>query len=141
MGLRLEEHGKMDWQECCDKRIVNEVKEDKNKVSAMERIALKKFEAAKKLPTEYYESSITLLYDTLRIFLEIIALKEGYKIYNHECYVSFLKEIMNQSETADEFNKVRIIRNGLNYYGKELNFEEGRETINKLKTLIKKCQN
>ena len=48
---------------------------------------------------------------------------------------------MNKSEIADEFDKVRIIRNDLNYYGKELNFEEGKETINKLKTLIQELKN
>lgn len=130
----------MDWQECCNKRIVKETREDKNKVFAMRRIALRKFEATKKLPLEYYESSISLLYDTLRIFLEIIALKKGYKIYNHECYEAFLKEILNKSEIAEEFKKVRIIRNALNYYGKELNFEEGKETINKLKILIQELK-
>ena len=131
----------MDWQECCNKRIVKETKEDKNKVSAMRRIALRKVEAAKNLSIEYFESSISLLYDTIRIFLEIIALEKGYRIYNHECYVAFLKEIMNKYEIADEFDKVRIIRNDLNYYGKELNFEEGKETINKLKTLIQELKN
>ena len=130
----------MDWEECCKKRIVKEIKEDHNKISAMKRIAFKKFEGAKNLPIIHYYSIITLLYDNIRIFLEVISLKRGYKIYNHECYVSFLKEIMKESQLADEFDKLRIIRNSINYYGKEINSEEGKVVVNEMKKLIKELK-
>ncbi len=88
---------------------------------------------------------MTLLYDALRELLEAVALENGYKIYNHECYTAFLKEIINESYLGDEFDKFRVLRNGINYYGRKINQEEGIEIarlmvafINNIKLLIKK---
>lgn len=97
---------------------------------------MEKYNGAAILPYEYYYASITLLYDTLRIFLECLALQKGYKIYNHECYVSFLREIIGDSVIAEEFDKQRMIRNGINYYGREMTPDEGKAVIDELKSLI-----
>ncbi len=126
----------MDWKTCCERRIVKEIKEDTNKISAMKKIAMEKYEGANTLPYKYYYASITLLYDTLRTFLECLALQEGYKIYNHECYVSFLREVVHDSAIAEEFDKFRIIRNGINYYGREMSPDEGKAVIEEIKSLI-----
>ena len=75
-------------------------------------------------------------YDCLRILLEKIALQHNFKIYNHECYTSFLKEVLNESRLGDEFDKFRRIRNAINYYGKELSDDEAKEIIIKMKSFI-----
>ena len=54
------------------------------------------------------------------MLLEALALKNGYKIYNHECYTSFLKEVLHNGVLAEKFDPVRLIRNSINYYGKRL---------------------
>jgi hypothetical protein len=130
----------MDWKECCGARMVKETREDKNKIKAMKKIASDKFKGAEFLPAEYYYSTITLLYDTLRIYLECLALEKGYKIYNHDCYTAFLKEILKDSSLGDEFDKFRIIRNAINYYGREMSSEEGKSTIQGIKSLISKIE-
>jgi len=52
-------------------------------------------------------SKFTLAYDSLRELLEALALKNGYKVYNHECYAAFLKEIIKESYKADEFDDIK----------------------------------
>jgi len=69
--------------------------------------------------------------------LEIKALEKGFKIYNHECYAAFLKEIMNMSGEADIFDELRKIRNGINYYGRKISVEESKFVTEKLRELIK----
>jgi len=128
----------MDWKECLNKRIVKSVKEDKNLISSTKEIAEMKIASAEALPENLYIVKITLLYDALREYLECNALENGYKIYNHECYSAFLKEIMNLSTQADEFDKLRKIRNGINYYGKKVNKEEAEIMITNLKKLIER---
>ena len=65
----------------------------------------------------------------------INSLKKGYKIYNHECYTAFLKEIIGESEKGEEFDKIRIERNAINYYAKEISLEEAKGLIDKIKHL------
>ena len=80
-------------------------------------------------------SKVSLAYDSLRELVESLSLKKGYKIYNHECYTAFLKEIIGESEKGEEFDKIRIERNAINYYAKEISLEEAKVLIDKIKHL------
>ena len=78
------------------------------------------------------ESKLSLAYDSLREILEALSLENGYKIYNHECYTAFLKEILKESGKGDDFDDIRKIRNAINYYGKEVSVEEAETIIKKI---------
>ncbi|HIH42136.1 TPA: hypothetical protein HA246_00665 [Candidatus Woesearchaeota archaeon] len=127
----------MDWIKCNKIRMVKEAKTDMHKIISIMEIAEKKIDSSNILPDAHYYSKITLLYDALREFLECIALSKGYKIYNHECYTAFLKEILNESSLGDKFDKFRILRNGMNYYGKKITQEEGTEVIKQMNEFIR----
>ena len=128
----------MDWKECIQKRIVKDVKEDKNLIKSTREMADIKIRSAEALPDEFFIGKIILLYDALRETLESIALENGFKIYNHECYSAFLKEVLNIQMEADLFDKLRKIRNGINYYGKKVQQEEAESIIKDLKLLIQR---
>ena len=133
----------MDWEECCSKKIAKEVSPDENLMSALTKSSKNKLESESKLPMSNVTSSskLTLAYDSLRELLEALALKKGYKVYNHECYAAFLKEVIGESDKGNEFDELRKARNAVNYYGKELTAEEAVEvieTIKKLRTEILK---
>lgn len=131
----------MDWKECLKQRIVKKTKEDKNLAKSLLETAEIKLKSADSLADEFFISKISLLYDSLREILEALAIKKGFKIYNHECYVAFLKEIIGLSREADIFNDLRKTRNDINYYGKKLEKEEAEVIIGKLKNLISKFKN
>jgi len=128
----------MDWRECIKEKIVKDITKDSNLIISTKRIAEMKIKSAEILPEEHYISKITLLYDALRGFLEAISLEKGFKVYNHECYTAFLREILNLSNEAAIFDNLRKIRNGINYYGETLDEQEAKQTIKSLKELIKK---
>jgi hypothetical protein len=128
----------MDWNECIKNNIIKNIKLDKNRIKAIKKIANEKIKSATILPEDHLISKITLFYDALRELLEAKALEEGFKIYNHECYNAFLKEILHKSNEANLFNEMRKIRNGINYYGQEIKKEESIYIIKTLKKLIKK---
>ena len=129
----------MDWQECLNKKIAKEVKEDINLIESLLKTSNNKLESEEKLEMNEITaiSKLSLTYDSLREVLEALALKKGYKIYNHECYTAFLKEILEESEKGDEFDEIRKIRNSVNYYGKGISIEEATEIIIKIKELRK----
>ncbi len=86
------------------------------------------------------------LYESLREICESIGYKHGFKFQSHESITYFLKDELNEMTIATKFNKYRMLRNDINYYGKNINFEtvikakkEIPEMINKLdKHLSKK---
>lgn len=131
----------MDWKECCNKRIVKEIKVDKDMIVSLIKSSANKWQSHQKLDMDKVTaaSKVSLAYDSLRELLEALAVHKKYKIYNHECYVAFLKEIMKESVLGDEFDDVRITRNNINYYGKEITPEDAEKvitTIEKIKKAI-----
>tara|TARA_Y100000310_G_scaffold327446_1_gene393812 strand:- start:1883 stop:2281 length:399 start_codon:yes stop_codon:yes gene_type:complete len=128
----------MDWKECCDRKIAKRVSKDPDLISSLTRSSINKLESEKKLPLNNITASskISLAYDSLRELLEVLALKNQYKIYNHECYTCFLKEVLKENNKAEKFDEIRRIRNQVNYYGKEISIEEAKESLKKIKTLI-----
>ena len=127
----------MDWKECCDKKIAKNVKIDKNLINSLKKMGENKLKSSEELVMNGTNagSKVSLAYDSLRELLEALSLKKGYKIYNHECYTAFLKEIIGESEKGEEFDKIRIERNAINYYAKEISLEEAKVLIDKIKHL------
>lgn len=127
----------MDWKECLNKRVVKNIKCDEDMIHSLIKSSKNKLESENKLAMSDITASskLSLSYDSLRELLEALALKNGYKIYNHECYTAFLKEIIGKSDKGDEFDEIRKIRNDVNYYGKDISVEEAEEIIKRIKNL------
>ncbi|MBU0459337.1 MAG: hypothetical protein KJ597_01815 [Nanoarchaeota archaeon] len=132
----------MDWQECCRKRITKDVQVDEAMITALQKASKNKLESSQQLPLNLTTaaSKLSLAYESLRELLEALALQRGYKIYNHECYTAFLKEIVQESYWGDEFDELRKARNAVNYYGKDISPEEAKELLSKIKTLRTKIK-
>ena len=90
------------------------------------------------LREETAASKISLSYDSVRELLEAIALRKGFKIYNHICYTSFLKEVMKETYLGEGFDELRIIRNDINYYGKDVSVIEAKAVLERLAVLREK---
>ena len=127
----------MDWQECLRKNAKLVAKDD-NLIKSLKESAEPNLDVAKSIvqSEKSYSSIVVLAYDSLRMLLEALSLEKGYKIYNHECYTSFLKEILNLNDLADKFDSLRLIRNSINYYGKRLGKDEFDVVYNDIITLI-----
>jgi len=132
----------MDFEDCKRKRIAKEVQPDENLINSLLRTSRNKLESEKQLSLSQITTSskITLAYDALRELLEALALKNSFKIYNHECYIYFLKEILNQSDLGDRFDEIRKTRNKINYYGKELDIEEAKAVLAEIYSITGKIR-
>lgn len=127
----------MDFDECLRKKIVKNISVDFELVESLKKTSINKFVSQEKLElTEVTAGSkISLLYDSLRELLGALAVMNGYKIYNHECYTCFLKEILNESMRGDEFDEIRKIRNAINDYAKEISVSEARDVLIRINIL------
>lgn len=124
----------MDWKECIRQRIVKNVSEDEDRSRSIRQVAKLKIDSADFLPDSHHLTKITLLYDALRELLECIALERGYRVYNHECYKAFPKEVLRKSMESDRFDELRKIRNSIN--GKQFQREEAEHIIKELRYMI-----
>jgi len=132
----------MDWKECWDKKIVKNVGKDEDLIKSLIKSSENKKKTYERIKIDDITSSsmISLAYDSLRELIEALSLKEGFKIYNHECYTSFLKEIIKDSELGEKFDNIRKIRNSINYYGKEISIDESIKIIKIIKELKEKIK-
>jgi len=133
----------MDFKECIKKRIVKEVCSDEELIKSLLKTSKNKLDSEEKLGLDDITSAskISLMYDSLRELLEALALKKGFKIYNHECYTSFLKEVVGLDSISEEFDDIRKIRNNINYYGKEISIREAKKVLEQIKRLRSKILN
>lgn len=133
----------MDWKSCIQRNVVKEVKEDNNLKEGLIKESQKKKETDKIIPLNDITAStkISIIYDVLRETLEAVAIVKGYKVYNHECYVYFLKEVLKESYWGDEFDQFSIIRNDLSYNGKNVTAAEAKLILEKMKALEEKITN
>lgn len=132
----------MDWKECKDSRLAKSIKPDINLAKSLIKSAEKRLKSQEllELNETTSESKVSLSYDALRELLEALAILKGFKIYNHECYCAFLKEIMKESVLGDLFDKQRKIRNSINYYGDEITVDEARAVLGQMTELISKIR-
>ena len=87
--------------------------------------------SARKIMSNYY--------DVLRSIVEAISVLDGYKIYSHEAFTYFLKE-KDEELIALKFDRFRMVRNGINYYGKIISVEEVKENVKEIIKLIKELK-
>ncbi len=127
----------MNWNICLRQREAKSIKPDTEMAASLEKTSANKAFSSQllELKEETVSSKISLHYDSVRELLEAITLRKGFKIYNHTCYTGFLKEIMGDPELAEEFDELRIIRNDINYYGKEVSVIEAKEVLKRLENL------
>ena len=76
-------------------------------------------------------------YDCLRAIIESIAALDGFKVYSHEAFTYYLKQNKKEENAALIYDRLRKIRNNINYYGKSITAEESEEHKEKIMELIR----
>lgn len=132
----------LDWAGCKEQRVAKAVTVDFNRTNSLVKLAENKEKTSKKLQLDEIskETIVSLKYDILRELLEALALKQGYKIYNHECYTCFLRSIIKDESFAIEFDSLRQLRNSINYYGETIVLNDAKEIIKSIEILISKTR-
>ena len=92
------------------------------------------------LTEENKEDLFVMYYESLRKIVESIAVSKGYKVYSHEAFTFLLKEI-DEETISREFDRCRKLRNGINYYGREINISEVKSSVKIILKIIKDLKN
>jgi len=128
----------MDLKECLRKNLIKKTKIDRNLIKSLIEMANIKETTVKeaKLNKLNISAYVSLAYDSLRESLEALCISKGYKVLSHVCMGFLLRDILGNFD-FEEFDRLRWVRNSINYYGKKVDFDQGKEIINKT-FLIKK---
>jgi len=96
-------------------------------------------ETAKLIPlTEQSSKSILReLYEGLREQCEAIGYLHGYKFLDHESITFFLRDVLKEEALSKRFDRYRRLRNGINYYGEDVDIETVKEAIIEIPLLKK----
>ncbi len=99
-------------------------------------------ETALKIPLTENTSKTILreLYEGLRQYCEALGFFQGYKFLSHEVITVFLDERLNEKLIATYFDRYRKIRNGINYYGKDISLETVKDALNEIPKIILKLK-
>ncbi len=127
-----------DWSDCLEFgksfRITPDIEKAKSLLeTAEERIR----QTAKEIKEEnvnfvfedYYSSIIEIIHGIISV--------DGYKVLNHVCLGNYLRDVMKKDDLFIVFDDLRFKRNSLTYYGKKMDFETGKDAVEKSKRLVK----
>lgn len=132
----------MDLNDCFKKGLIKETGIDKELIKSLIEMSEIKENTVKTANINEMNISayVSLAYDSLREILEALCILNGYKVLSHICMGEFLKDKIKDFD-YNEFDRVRWIRNSINYYGEKVEFSQGKEIINKIFNIKKQILN
>ena len=80
------------------------------------------------------------LYEGLREYCEAIGYLNGYKFLDHESIGFFLRDVIKERSLFKKFDRYRRLRNGINYYGENIEIETVREAILDIPRLVEELK-
>lgn len=115
-----------------------------NKIRALSLIksSAEAIETAKNIPLNEKSVKTILreLYEGLREYCEAVGYSKGYKFLDHESIGYFLRDILKEQSIYGKFNRYRKLRNGINYYGEDIEIETIRGAIIEIPKIIKELE-
>ncbi|MEA3430822.1 MAG: hypothetical protein U9R08_06105 [Nanoarchaeota archaeon] len=80
------------------------------------------------------------LYEGLREYCEALGYLYGYKFLDHISISYFLRDVLNEESVYKKFDRYRRLRNGINYYGDNIDIETVKEAVREIPRLIKELE-
>lgn len=128
----------MKFEECLEEGSTVRVSLDENMIKSLRNMAEDRLKYLKTQKINELNCNFLLedYYSALIEIIHSIALKRGYKILNHLCVTAFMRDVLNKSKIAEEFDRFRKIRNNLVYYGRKIGYSTARERIEEINLVI-----
>ncbi|HDP73347.1 MAG TPA: HEPN domain-containing protein [Candidatus Woesearchaeota archaeon] len=125
------------WKDCPKAGNSFNISPDAEKAKSLIEIAKDRISQAQK---DINEKNVNFVFEdyylSLIEILHAIALIKGHKIINHICLKHFLKEILKREDLSIIFDDLRYKINSLTNYGNKMEFEVGKDALEKSRELI-----
>ncbi|MCK5624427.1 hypothetical protein KAI04_01135 [Candidatus Pacearchaeota archaeon] len=123
------------------KQNIKKISKDKIRAKSLDKMSKDSLKILKLIKLQDAPNIIFReLYEALRQEIESIGYLKGYKFRSHEAITIFLQEGLKEKKISSIFDRYRIIRNKLNYYGKPVHKETVKEAAKEIPKIIKYLQ-
>src|SRR3989338_292824 len=118
----------MDLDECFRKGLIKKTAIDRDLIKSLIEMSGIKEKAVKNanIDEQSISAYVSLAYDSLREILEALCILKGYKVLSHICLGELLKTLVSDFD-FNSFDRFRYVRNGINYYGTKVDYQQGKE--------------
>lgn len=109
------------------------------RASSLLKSSVQAIETASMIPlkVDALKTILRELYEGLREYCEAIGYLYGYKFLDHESIGFFLRDVLKEQSVYTRFDRYRRLRNGINYYGDDVELETVKEAISEIPRLVK----
>jgi len=129
------------WSECLNYSSAIKITPDKEKAISLVETAQDRIKfSLKKLSGKNANYIFEGYYSSILEMIHAIVILDGYKVNNHICLGYYLRDVLKNDELFRIFDDCRFKRNSLVYYGKRMDFETAKDTIEKAKSVIKELK-
>jgi len=128
----------MDLEECFRKGVIKRTKVNRELIKSLIEMSGIKETAVRTAGINEINISayVSLAYDSLREALEAVCISRGYKVLSHVCIGELLGYIL-KGFPHKKFDRMRYIRNSINYYGTKVELRQGKQLIAKIFSMKK----
>jgi hypothetical protein len=112
---------------------------NRNRALSLINSSIQAIKTAKTIPLNEITSKTILreLYEGFREYCEALGYLNGYKFLDHESIGFFLRDILKENYIFKKFDRYRKLRNGVNYYGNDIEIVTIKEMLADIPKLIK----
>ncbi len=131
------------WEECLESSASLKVTPNPSKVKSLMDTAAGRVQFLTE--TNLKESNANYIfenyYSSVLELMHALILGHGYKVVNHVCVGYYLRDILQKQELFRLFDDCRSKRNSLVYYGRKMDFENAKLSIQRYRKLIADLNN
>jgi hypothetical protein len=128
--------------DCLNLGKVKKVVVNNSRALSLIKSSSQAIESAKIIPLNLNTAKSVLreLYEGLREYCEAIGYFEGYKFLDHESITYFLRDVLKEDSLSAKFDRYRKLRNGINYYGDDINIVTVKDALYEIPLLLKELR-
>ena len=124
------------WNDCINYNSSVKVSPDIGRAKSLAETAQERINLIKEINEKNCNFVFEDYYTSILEYLQSLILLNGYKILNHICLGYYLRDVLKNENLFRTFDDLRYKRNSLTYYGKKMDSETAKVSIEKCRKFI-----
>ena len=134
----------MSWQACLDEGRAKKVSPDLERAHSVRAMSERKFRwlAIQKMDAETASPILANYFDALSELCDSMLLARGLRVSAaaRDCVTCFIADVLKEGTLAEIFDRYRLIRNRINYYGKIVTLDTASEGVKEILEVFTKLK-
>ena len=124
------------WSDCIESNSAIRVSPNKERAKSLIETSKERINLIKEINEKNCNFVFEDYYTSVLELLQALVSLKGYKITNHLCLGFYLRDILKKESLYLIFDDIRYKRNSLTYYGRRMDFETAKHSIEKCKKVV-----